>query len=111
MFVYTHCYSGEGGNNAPADLAARFSTDAGLNWTRKDIQVLENEGGIHVMAGSVSPLRLANGGMALTSQPFPLHLIQASYRPADFADLSNFENPSAYRLESFSCAVGENVLP
>ncbi len=63
MFVYTHYYAGEGGDNDPAYLAARFSTDGGLSWTQNDVQVLENEGDMNIM--SVSLLRLANGEIAL----------------------------------------------
>ncbi len=63
LFVYTHYYEGEGGDNDPAYLAARFSTDEGLSWTREDVRVLANEGGMNVM--SVSLLRLANGEIAL----------------------------------------------
>ena len=63
MFIYSHYYAGEGHDNDPAHLMARFSSDGGLTWTAEDIKVLENEGGMNVM--SVSLLRLANGKIAL----------------------------------------------
>ena len=63
LFIYTHYYAGRGGDNDPAYLAARFSTDGGRSWTREDVQVLENEGGMNIM--SVSLLRLAGGEIAL----------------------------------------------
>ncbi len=62
MFVYTH-FTGGGSDHAKAHLAARFSSDAGKTWTRKDVVVVPNEGGMNIM--SVSLLRLANGKIAL----------------------------------------------
>ena len=63
LFIYTHYYAGRGGDNDPAYLAARYSADGGRSWTREDVKVLENEGGMNIM--SVSLLRLAGGEIAL----------------------------------------------
>ena len=63
LFIYTHYYAGRGGDNDPAYLAARYSADGGRSWTREDVRVLENEGGMNIM--SVSLLRLAGGEIAL----------------------------------------------
>ena len=63
LFIYTHYYAGQGGDNDPAYLAARYSTDGGRSWTPEDVKVLENEGGMNIM--SVSLLRLAGGEIAL----------------------------------------------
>ena len=62
MFVYTH-FTGGGSDHAAGHLAARFSDDAGVNWTRKDVVVVPNEGGFNVM--SVSLLRLRDGRIGL----------------------------------------------
>ena len=63
MFIYSHYYAGEGHDNDPAHLVARFSSDGGLTWTPHDVKVLENEGMMNVM--SVSLLRLASEEIAL----------------------------------------------
>lgn len=62
LFVYTH-FTGGASDHAKAHLAARHSTDGGLNWTGQDELVVRNEGGFNVM--SVSLLRLQNGEIAL----------------------------------------------
>ena len=62
LFVYSH-FSGGGGDDSTACLAARFSRDGGCTWTDKDQVVVPNEGTQNVM--SVSLLRLADGRIAL----------------------------------------------
>ncbi len=62
MLVYTH-FTGGGGDDSAAHLAARFSSDHGKTWTRDDVVVVPNEGRWNVM--SVSLLRLADGRIAL----------------------------------------------
>lgn len=62
LFVYTH-FTGGGGDNDGAHLAARSSRDSGKSWTLKDEIVLPNEGKYNVM--SVSLLRLPSGAIAL----------------------------------------------
>jgi Neuraminidase (sialidase) len=62
MFIYTH-FTGGGGDDDAAYLAARFSTDGGVTWTDKDVTVIEREGEFNVM--SVSLLRLRDGRIAL----------------------------------------------
>ena len=59
LFVYSR-FTGGGGDNASADLAARFSDDGGRTWTPEDAIVVRNEAGCNVM--SVSLVRLAGGG-------------------------------------------------
>lgn len=61
MFAYSHFYGGAS-DDAPALLAARFSTDRGQTWDREDTILLKNEGQ-NVM--SVSFLRLQTGEIAL----------------------------------------------
>jgi hypothetical protein len=65
MFIYSHFPGGPGGagDNAPAHLAARFSSDGGRTWTDEGVMVVPNEGKINVM--SVSLLRLQDGRIAL----------------------------------------------
>jgi len=62
LFIYTHFTEGSG-DHANAYLAGRFSDDDGKTWTKDDVLILPNEGGMNVM--SVSLLRLANGKIAL----------------------------------------------
>ena len=62
MFVYSHFYAGRGGDFDPASLAARFSNDGGLTWSREDEPIIPNEGDRNVM--SVSLLRLNTGEIA-----------------------------------------------
>jgi sialidase-1 len=62
LFVYTH-FLGGGGDHSAAHLAGRYSSDAGLTWTKEDATIVANEGGWNVM--SVSLLRLADGRIAL----------------------------------------------
>lgn len=62
MFVYSHFYGGKA-DNAPAFLAARYSSDKGETWNEKDEVVIENEGEENIM--SVSLLRLKSGEIVL----------------------------------------------
>ena len=61
LFVYTH-FTGGTGDHAQAHLAGRYSSDDGLTWTKEDVLIVPNEGGMNVM--SVSLLRLQNGNIA-----------------------------------------------
>ena len=63
LFIYSRYTGSSSSDNAPADLAGRFSDDGGKTWSSEDFRVLENEGGMNVM--SVSLLRLQNGQIAL----------------------------------------------
>jgi sialidase-1 len=64
LFVYTHYAGGGGGDNDPAYLAGRYSSDGGRTWTTEDRTIVEkNQGGMNVM--SVSLLRLQSGEIAL----------------------------------------------
>lgn len=62
MFIYSH-FTGGGSDHSAGHLAARFSSDGGKSWTKKDVVVVEREGKFNVM--SVSLLRLQNGKIAL----------------------------------------------
>ncbi len=62
LFIYTH-FTGGTGDHASAYLAGRYSDDKGKTWTKEDILILPNEGGMNIM--SVSLLRLDNGKIAL----------------------------------------------
>lgn len=63
MFVYSKYSGGSSSDHAPASLAARYSSDGGVTWTKEDEIIVPNEGGMNVM--SVSLLRLQNGDIAL----------------------------------------------
>ena len=62
LFIYTH-FTGGSGDHASAYLAGRYSNDGGKTWTKKDVIILPNEGGMNIM--SVSLLRLESGELAL----------------------------------------------
>ncbi|MBN2302522.1 MAG: exo-alpha-sialidase [Lentisphaerae bacterium] len=62
MFLYTH-FTGGRGDHDPALLAARYSSDGGCTWTKKDRVVLKNEARSNIM--SVSLLRLQCGELAM----------------------------------------------
>ncbi|MBA7571657.1 hypothetical protein ES708_13423 [subsurface metagenome] len=62
LFIYTH-FTGGSGDHACAYLAGRYSSDGGKTWTKEDVIILPNEGGMNIM--SVSLLRLNNGELAL----------------------------------------------
>jgi predicted neuraminidase len=63
LYVYSHYTAGSGGDDDPAHLAGRTSSDGGKTWTKEDRLIVENEGGMNVM--SVSLLRLQGGEIAL----------------------------------------------
>ncbi|WP_215242333.1 sialidase family protein [Dyadobacter helix] len=63
MFVYSRYTGSSASDFAPADLAARFSSDGGQTWTATDKIVVKNEGKSNVM--SVSLLRLSAKKIAL----------------------------------------------
>jgi len=62
LFIYSRYTGSSTSDHAPAYLAARYSDDGGRSWTDEDEVVVENEGGMNVMA--VSLLRLQNGDIA-----------------------------------------------
>ena len=62
LFVYTH-FTGGSGDNSNAHLAARFSEDSGKTWTKEDLTIVPNEGGMNIM--SVSLIRLNSNKIAL----------------------------------------------
>ena len=62
LYVYTHFTEGSG-DHAGAFLAGRYSSDRGKSWTKEDVTILPNEGGMNIR--SVSLLRLNNGEVAL----------------------------------------------
>lgn len=63
LFVYTKFRGAKDGDEAPAELAARFSADQGRSWTSTDLVVVPNQGGLNVM--SVSLLRMPGGEAGL----------------------------------------------
>ncbi|MBP5321475.1 MAG: exo-alpha-sialidase [Kiritimatiellae bacterium] len=63
LLIYTRYTKGNGGDNDPAYLASRVSTDRGFTWSKEPVEVVKNEGGMNVM--SVSLLRLQSGEIAL----------------------------------------------
>ncbi len=62
MFAYTRFYGGSD-DNAGADIAAVYSSDNGLTWTREPEIIIKNDAAENVM--SVSLLRLADRRIAL----------------------------------------------
>ena len=63
MFAYSRYCAKGGDDHAPAEIAARYSSDKGETWTDKDEIIVKNEGGMNVM--SVSLLRLKSGEIAM----------------------------------------------
>ena len=63
LFIFSRYTGSSSSDHAPAYLAGRFSDDGGKTWSKEDVTVLENEGGMNVM--SVSLLRLQDGNIAL----------------------------------------------
>lgn len=63
MFAYTRYRGGSKSDHAKADIAARYSSDKGVTWTREDEIIVKNHGGMNVM--SVSLLRLKSGEIAM----------------------------------------------
>lgn len=62
MFAYTR-FTGGGDDNATADIAAVYSDDGGLSWSKTPEIIVRNDAAENVM--SVSLLRLADGRVAL----------------------------------------------
>ncbi len=62
IFAYTRFYGGSD-DNAGADIAAIYSSDAGLTWSKEPGIIVKNDAAENVM--SVSLLRLADGRIAL----------------------------------------------
>ena len=62
LFAYTK-FTGGGGDHDSAHIAGRYSDDRGRTWTKDDVTVVSNDGGMNVM--SVSFLRLRDGRIAL----------------------------------------------
>ena len=63
MFAYSRYCAKGGDDHAPAEIAARYSSDNGRTWTTNDEIIVRNEGGMNVM--SVSLLRLKSGEIAM----------------------------------------------
>lgn len=64
MFIYSHFFGDHyEGDSSPAYLAARYSDDGGITWTKNDEIIIENEGCLNVMSASL--IRLNNGDIAL----------------------------------------------
>lgn len=63
MFVYSRYTGASTSDFAPADLAARFSSDEGKTWTGTDKIVVKNEGKSNIMSASL--LRLSGKKIAL----------------------------------------------
>ncbi len=63
LFIYSRYAKGTGHDHDPASLCSRVSKDGGKTWSREDVTVVANEGGMNVM--SVSILRLKDGSLAL----------------------------------------------
>ena len=63
MLAYSRYYGTSWSDEATAEIAARYSDDAGLSWTKHDRVLVKNEGRLNVM--SVSLLRLRDGRIAL----------------------------------------------
>ncbi|WP_149239633.1 sialidase family protein [Dyadobacter sp. 32] len=63
MFVYSKYTGSSGSDFAPADLAARYSSDGGKTWTQTDKILVRNEAKMNIM--SVSLLRLGKDKIAL----------------------------------------------
>ena len=62
LLFYCH-FTGGYGDHATAHLAGRFSSDRGMHWTKEDVVILPNEGGMNVMCPSL--LRLQSGEIGL----------------------------------------------
>ena len=59
LFAYSRYYGNSNADHAPAEIAARYSSDKGRSWTTNDEIIVKNECGQNVM--SVSLLRLRSG--------------------------------------------------
>ncbi|MCS6953177.1 MAG: sialidase family protein [Bryobacterales bacterium] len=62
LFAYSR-FGGDGGDDAPATIEVRSSSDGGRSWTSKDETLVAGEGAQNVM--SVSFVRLADGRIGL----------------------------------------------
>lgn len=62
FMAYAYTY-GEGGDWAPSRIAACFSEDDGITWTREDRILVENEATLRT--GAASLVRLTSGAIAL----------------------------------------------
>jgi sialidase-1 len=62
MLVYSH-FTGGRGDHAKANLAARFSSDGGATWSKDDVFVTRDEGGMNTMSPSL--LRMKDGSIGL----------------------------------------------
>jgi len=63
MYAYTRFRGKSWADDAPSDIAARYSADGGRTWSARDRVILRNEGKRNTM--SVSLLRLRDGRIAL----------------------------------------------
>ena len=63
LYVYSHYTKGRGGDDDPAVLASRESSDGGCTWTKESVPVVTNACGQNVM--SVSFFRLTDGRIGL----------------------------------------------
>ncbi len=63
LYVYSRFLGSNGSDHAPAQLVGRYSSDAGLTWSKEDKVIVDKEGDMNVM--SVSLLRLQNNKIAL----------------------------------------------
>jgi len=63
MFAYTRFRGRSWGDEAAADIAARYSEDGGRAWTQRDRILVKNDAACNVMSASL--LRLADGRLAL----------------------------------------------
>lgn len=63
MFAYTRFYGDSWSDIAAATICARFSSDGGRTWSKRDELLLENKGRFNVASPSL--LRLDNGQIAI----------------------------------------------
>jgi predicted neuraminidase len=63
MFAFSRYYGSSWSDVATATISARFSSDEGKTWTKRDKLLVSNEGGCNVMSPSL--LRLRDGRIAL----------------------------------------------
>ncbi len=63
LCAYSRYEKGTGHDHDPANICSRVSKDGGKTWSREDVTLVANEGGMNVMCASF--LRLKNGSLAL----------------------------------------------
>ncbi len=63
LFAFSRYYGNSWSDVATATISARFSSDAGRTWSKRDKLLVDNEGGCNVMSPSL--LRLGDGRIAL----------------------------------------------